>query len=155
MGEALSEIVDTLESVSYLSEESVENVCTDIRETLDRLAKKWESSLNKQHIPIPQDIPEVHDGIDNVIQSVDALRGKNEHNFKWDVFGINNCYLSDHLEHTELQYIEQQKAKLKEKMDMAQQIEGELQTAQEYLHERYVHKCAYYTVFMGTDTMHV
>lgn len=73
--EALSEIVNLVESVNYLSKKSVENVCTDIRDTLEKLAKKWESSLNKQNIPIPQDIPEYHDGIDNVIQSVDALRG--------------------------------------------------------------------------------
>ncbi|OAD09032.1 hypothetical protein MUCCIDRAFT_159197 [Mucor lusitanicus CBS 277.49] len=116
LGEALSEIVNILESVNYLSKESVENVCVDIRETLDKLVKKWESSLHKQHIPIPQDIPEVHDGIDNVIQSVDALR--------------------DHLEHTELQYIEEQKVKLKEKMDMAERIEAEMKTAQEHLQER-------------------
>lgn len=55
-----------------------------------------------------------------------------------------------------MQYIEQQKAKLKEKMDMAQHIETELQTAQEYLHERYVYSANAPTpVFVETDTMHV
>ncbi|CAO0794855.1 unnamed protein product [Mucor circinelloides] len=116
LGEALSQIVNILESVDYLSKKSVEKVCADIRETLDKLVKKWESSLDKQHIPIQQDIPRVHDGIDNVIQSVDALR--------------------DHLEHTEMQYIEEQKEKLKEKMDMADQVEREMKTAQAYLNER-------------------
>ncbi|GAN09162.1 hypothetical protein MAM1_0247c08684 [Mucor ambiguus] len=134
LGEALSKVVNILESVNYLSKESVENVCTDIRETLDRLVKKWESSLHKQHIPIAQDIPEVHDGIDNVIQSVDALRGNMTMVFWANQFSQKRSL--DHLEHTELRYIEEQKAKLKEKMDMAECIEAEMKTAQEYLHER-------------------
>ncbi|KAL9539154.1 hypothetical protein MBANPS3_010433 [Mucor bainieri] len=137
LGEALSEVVNMLESVDYLSKENVENLCTDIRETLDKLVKKWESSLQKQHIPIPQDIPEVHDGIDNVIQSVDALRSNYKDDFLSEsAFSQNAFSTIDHLEHTELQYIEEQKLKLKEKMDMLASIEGEMKTAQEYLHER-------------------
>lgn len=125
--------------MNYLSKESVENVCVDIRETLDKLVKKWESSLHKQHIPIPQDIPEVHDGIDNVIQSVDALRGKKEDGpCGWEGHFSYERPIVDHLEHTELQYIEEQKVKLKEKMDMAERIEAEMKTAQEHLQERYI-----------------
>lgn len=36
-----------------------------------------------------------------------------------------------------MQYIEEQKEKIKEKMDMADQVEREMKTAQAYLNERY------------------
>ncbi|KAI8640107.1 hypothetical protein BD408DRAFT_484347 [Parasitella parasitica] len=106
--EALSEIVNLMDSVNYLSKKPVEDVCTDIRITLEKLAKKWEASLDKQNIPIPQDIPECHDGIDNVIQSVDALR--------------DDALVLDHIEHTEQQYIQEQQLKLKAKMDTTEEV---------------------------------
>ncbi|CEP13764.1 hypothetical protein [Parasitella parasitica] len=114
--EALSEIVNIVDSVNYFSEKSVENICADIRTTLEKLAKKWEASLEKQNISIIQDIPECHDGIDNVIQSVDALR--------------------EHIEHTEQQYIQEQQAILKAKMDTAEQVNIELEKARSLLDER-------------------
>lgn len=60
--------------VNNLEYESVVELCSEIRETLEELVKKWGSTLSKQHVFIPSDVPEYHDGIDNVIQSIDAIR---------------------------------------------------------------------------------
>lgn len=62
-------LVDTLEK------DSIVDTCSDIRDTLEKLVEKWTYSLDRQDIPVPMDVPDYHDGIDNAIQSIDALRG--------------------------------------------------------------------------------
>lgn len=59
-----------------MEKESVVELCLEIRETLEKLVEKWGASLSDQEIQIPSDVPVYHDGIDNVIQSIDAIRGK-------------------------------------------------------------------------------
>lgn len=51
----------------------IAEVCSDIRTTLDSLLKKWGASIDKQDIPVLTDVPTYHDGIDNIMQSIDAL----------------------------------------------------------------------------------
>lgn len=59
-----------------MEKESVVQLCSEIRETLENLVEKWGSSLSDQDIQVPTDVPAYHDGIDNVIQSIDAIRCK-------------------------------------------------------------------------------
>lgn len=62
--------------VDNLEKTSIVNVCSDIRKTLEDLIEKWSSLLNKRDVSLLNTLPENHDGIDNVIQSLDAIRSK-------------------------------------------------------------------------------
>lgn len=62
-----------IDSVNSLSRNSVVNLCADIRVQLENLVDKWDTSLDKQKIPRTEELPSDYDGIDTVIQSVDAL----------------------------------------------------------------------------------
>lgn len=56
---------------------NIVEVCVDIRKTLESLLEKWSSSLDKQDVSVLTKVSDHnHDGIDNVIQSINAIRCK-------------------------------------------------------------------------------
>ncbi|KAG2204365.1 hypothetical protein INT47_009407 [Mucor saturninus] len=70
----VNKIMESIQSVNEFGKDGIAQVCSDIRKTLDSLLEKWNASLDKQDIPILTSVPTCHDGIDNVIQSIDAIR---------------------------------------------------------------------------------
>ncbi|KAI7865054.1 uncharacterized protein EV154DRAFT_533634 [Mucor mucedo] len=70
----VNKIMESIRSVNEFEKDGIAQVCSDIRKTLDSLLEKWSTSLDKQDIPILTSVPTCHDGIDNVIQSIDAIR---------------------------------------------------------------------------------
>ena len=63
-------------TVNCLANESIVELCMNIRQTLEDLVEKWSKSIDKENIPVPMDLPGFHDGIDSVVQSIEALRCK-------------------------------------------------------------------------------
>lgn len=51
-------------------------------------------------------------------------------------FFLSNCISSDHLKHTELQYIQEQEEKLRDKIKTIQYADGEKEAAQSLINER-------------------
>ncbi|KAG2235599.1 hypothetical protein INT48_002373, partial [Thamnidium elegans] len=99
------ELVYLIQSIDNLEKTSIVDVCSDIRKTLEELIEKWSSVFNKQDIPLLNILPENHDGIDNVIQSLDAIRM--------------------HFQENERQYLNEQERKMSKNFDIIHQIEKE------------------------------
>ncbi|CAO3624900.1 unnamed protein product [Mucor hiemalis] len=112
----IKEIFEAMQSISVLEKESVVQLCSEIRETLENLVEKWGSSLSDQDIQVPTDVPVYHDGIDNVIQSIDAIRL--------------------HFQEKEHSFIKEQELKLKSKLVAADNIDSEVHRTIDSVEER-------------------
>lgn len=51
-------------------------ICSDIRKTFEDLIQKWSSVLSKEELSTLDSLPENHDGIDNILQSLNAIQCK-------------------------------------------------------------------------------
>ncbi|KAI7907047.1 uncharacterized protein BX663DRAFT_494642 [Cokeromyces recurvatus] len=116
INQALLEISNTIDLVNDLSKENVSEICVDIRLKLENLFNKWCLLLEKQNISVPEDVAENHDGIDKIIQSVDALRM--------------------HIQNEEQNYIQKQEHIIEAKLSEADEIQEEIKHTKESLKER-------------------
>jgi hypothetical protein len=114
----------------------VVDICSDIRSTLESLVEKWGSSLEKQNIPVTEEIPENHDGIDNVIQTVDALRGTIMSSLPAKP-SPNHPQTIEFIMKDEQVYVSEQEEKLKEKLALADKVDHEIKRVQDTLEERF------------------
>ncbi|RCI03023.1 hypothetical protein CU098_012170 [Rhizopus stolonifer] len=114
--QAIGDIKHLIKSVQDLSERTKLDTYADVREKLEGLIKKWSASLEAHHIPLPYQLPENHDAIDNIIQSVDALR--------------------EHIQGKEQDYIQQQQEKLALQLKTAESIDKDIHQVEEALVER-------------------
>ncbi|GAA5816226.1 hypothetical protein MFLAVUS_009752 [Mucor flavus] len=110
------ELVYLIQSIDNLEKTSIVNVCSDIRKTLEDLVEKWSSLLNKRDVSLLNTLPENHDGIDNVIQSLDAIRM--------------------HFKENERQYLNEQERKMSRNLDTIRQIEKEADQVRKDIDER-------------------
>ncbi|KAI9486334.1 MAG: hypothetical protein EXX96DRAFT_548688 [Benjaminiella poitrasii] len=114
---ALSEISNIIDSVNTLSKEDASELCVEIKSKLEDLYGIWRLSLENQNISIPEDdIVENHDGIDKILQSVNALQ--------------------THIQNEEQNYLKKQNELIETKLNEADEIQEEIQRTRTSLKER-------------------
>ncbi|KAI9360256.1 hypothetical protein BD770DRAFT_442224 [Pilaira anomala] len=68
------ELIRLMQSINDLEENSMVIICSDIRKTFEDLIQKWSSVLSKEELLTLDSLPENHDGIDNILQSLNAIQ---------------------------------------------------------------------------------